>query len=319
MKAIGGYFELETKKGNDYHERALRLNTGRNAFEYIVMTRKYNKVYLPLYTCDVLMSSLDKLNLKYEFYSINEDLEPVFNRDLLTDEAFLYINYYGIKDDIVIKLASTYNNLIIDNTQAFFSTPIPGIDTFYSARKFFGVADGAYLYTTKRLNIRLVKDYSLDRMGHLLARIDKGAEFGYKIFRENDESLNLQDIKEMSELSSAILKGIDYNEVIRIRKENFNFLEESLKDLNDFKCNVNDRECPMIYPFLAKEGGRIRDLLIENQIYVACYWNSVLDMVADDSYEGHLTNNLLPLPIDQRYTFVEMQRIITIIKNFYGV
>lgn len=319
MKAIGGYFELETNKGNEYHDSALRLNTGRNAFEYILTVKEYKKVYLPFYTCDVLMTSLDKLNLKYEFYSVDENLEPLFNKNLLSDEAFLYINYYGIKDDTVIRLSGIYSNIIIDNTQAFFNTPIPGIDTFYSARKFFGVADGAYLYTTKKLNIGLAKDISLDRMGHLLGRIDKGAEFGYNLFRENDESLNLQDIKEMSALSSAILRGIDYNEVLRIRKENFNFLNQGLKELNGFKLNTDHIACPMIYPFLVKDGVNIREILIKNQIYVASYWNSVLDIVSPDSYESYLTNNLLPLPIDQRYTFAEMQRIINVIRSFYGV
>lgn len=34
-KAIGGYFELELRKGEHYHKDALRLNTARNCFEYV--------------------------------------------------------------------------------------------------------------------------------------------------------------------------------------------------------------------------------------------------------------------------------------------
>jgi hypothetical protein len=33
--SIGGYFELELSRGEEYHSDAIRLNTGRNAFEYI--------------------------------------------------------------------------------------------------------------------------------------------------------------------------------------------------------------------------------------------------------------------------------------------
>lgn len=43
MDAIGGYFELELRKGEHYHKDALRLNTARNCFEYILLARKYKK------------------------------------------------------------------------------------------------------------------------------------------------------------------------------------------------------------------------------------------------------------------------------------
>jgi len=33
--AIGGYFELELRDGNKYHNNAIRINSGRNAFEYL--------------------------------------------------------------------------------------------------------------------------------------------------------------------------------------------------------------------------------------------------------------------------------------------
>ena len=38
-------------------------------------------------------------------------------------------------------------NVIIDNVQAYFQRPIEGFDTLYSCRKYFGVPDGAVLYT----------------------------------------------------------------------------------------------------------------------------------------------------------------------------
>ena len=47
MEAIGGYFELELRKGGHYHKKALKLNTARNCFEYVLHVRHYCKVYLP--------------------------------------------------------------------------------------------------------------------------------------------------------------------------------------------------------------------------------------------------------------------------------
>ena len=65
QKAIGGYFELELPKGEEYHKSALSLNSARNCFEYILRVRKYKKVYLPYYTCEVILEPLKKLNIQY--------------------------------------------------------------------------------------------------------------------------------------------------------------------------------------------------------------------------------------------------------------
>ena len=65
MKAIGGYFELELQKNEEYHKDALSLNTGRNALEYILKANAYKKIYIPYFTCDVLLQPILKLKLKY--------------------------------------------------------------------------------------------------------------------------------------------------------------------------------------------------------------------------------------------------------------
>src|SRR5690606_8875362 len=103
-------------------------------------------------TCDVLLEPIQKLGIEYEHYHIDSVLEPLFDYSRVTEQsAFLYTNYFGLKDAFIESLASSAGNLIVDNAQSFFSRPIPGIDTLYSARKFFGVSDGAYLYCDTKL------------------------------------------------------------------------------------------------------------------------------------------------------------------------
>ena len=58
---IGGYFQLELNKDREYHDKAIALNTGRNALEYILRAKIFKKIYLPFYTCDVLLEPLKKL------------------------------------------------------------------------------------------------------------------------------------------------------------------------------------------------------------------------------------------------------------------
>lgn len=319
LKGIGGFLELELKPGEEYHRDAIRLNTGRNAFKYILRVRHYQKVYIPYYTCDAMLEPILNLKLEYEFYSIDKNFRPVFKfREMEENAVFVFTNYFGLCDNIVEAVYKECKNLIIDNAQAFFSLPIKGVDTFYSARKFFGVPDGAYLYTNKRLNKQLKTDTSYLRFEHLLGRIDVGAEEFYTSFKKNDQELGGQPIKTMSNLTQRLMQSIDYQYIAEKRKQNYNFLHRELESLNKLKLGSVTNSIPMFYPFLIEDGWQVKKRLIENKIFVANYWSNVLDWTDEETFENYLTNNLIPLPIDQRYGRKEMDQIIIKIKKSYG-
>ena len=300
--AIGGYFELELRKGEHYHKDALRLNTARNCFEYVLRVRKYTKVYIPYYTCDVMLEPLKKCNVAYEFYHINHQLEPDQDFNLQPTEAFLYTNYYGLKQRCVERLAQQYGKqLIVDNAQAFFAEALEGIDTFYSARKFFGVADGAYLYIDKLLDIELEQDQSYDRMIHLLKRADIGAEAGYADFRHNDDSLIGQPIKRMSKITEKILCSIDYESVKDLRRANYLALDSLLKNTNGIELHMDDDSVPMVYPYLTNDE-TLRQRLIDNRIFVATYWPNKEWQCA--GFDLILQKQLLPLPITTKFNMI---------------
>lgn len=313
MDAIGGYFGLELRQGEYYHKEALCLNSARNCLEYILRARNYTKIYLPYYTCEVILEPIKELNLEFEFYNINELLEPIMDYPLNNKEAFLYTNYFGLKQDCVKRLAKLYKNqLIVDNAQAFYAEPLEGIDTFYSPRKFFGVADGGYLYIDQKLDIELEQDYSYERMSHLLKRIDVSAEFGYNDFKKNDDSLINQPIKLMSNLTSKILSSIDYNSIISKRIENYLYLDSKLKNKNLIQLPLNNNNVPMVYPFLTDDI-LLKANLIANKIFVATYWPNVFDWTNEEDLEYNLAKQLLPLPIDQRYGIEEINKITELI------
>jgi hypothetical protein len=316
---IGGYFELELRKGTDYHSKALKLNTGRNAFEYILKSKSYRKVYLPYFTCDVMLEPIHKLGLESEFYHINEEFEPIFNySNVAPDETFVYTNYFGLFDHIVAKLVGKCPNLIIDNAQAFFSKPIKGIDTFYSARKFLGVPDGAYLFINNS-NHDLIKNCpfykSADRFEHLLKRIEMGAEEGYESFKNNSKSLVGEPIKKMSLLTQRILESIDYQFVAEQRRTNYKYLHDNLKGKNSLDLCSNELTVPMVYPFLTDKTD-LRTKLIKNNIFIATYWPNVLEWCDLNSLEHKLAKNILHLPIDQRYGKSEMKVIVDFLKRY---
>lgn len=294
IDAIGGYPELELRKGEHYHKGALRLNTARNCFEYILRARRYTKVYIPYYTCEVMLEPLIKCKVAYEFYHINEQLEPVETILLKPSEAFLYTNYYGLKQQCVERLAQTYDKrLIVDNAQAFFAPPLEGIDTFYSARKFFGVADGAYLYTDKLFDIELEQDQSFGRMSHLLIRADIGAEAGYADFRKNDDSLCGEPIKKMSRLTEKILCSIDYESMKIERRRIYEQLYKQLNQTNLLSIILDDKCVPLAYPYLTKDS-TLRQKLITERIYIPMYWPNIGNNIGLESW---LKSNLLSIPL----------------------
>lgn len=131
---IGGYFELELPQGAQYHRQAIKLNSGRHCLEYILRLRSYSKIWIPYYTCEVVLQPIKKLGLEYCFYHIDEMLEPIFDYYSLADnEAFLCTNYFGIKDHYVRSLPAK-SNIIIDNSMAFFAKPIPCNNSFICAK-----------------------------------------------------------------------------------------------------------------------------------------------------------------------------------------
>jgi hypothetical protein len=312
-KAVGGFPGIELNKLYEYYPGALHLNTGRNCLEYILKAKSYKKIYLPYYTCEVLLEPVNKLNVKFDYYHIDENLDPVFDSVLNDDEVFLYINYFGLKKNTVELLSGKFKNLIIDNTQAFFSKPLNGIDTFYSARKFFGVADGAYLFTDKILPDSFEQDYSYNRMEHLLIRTDKSAEDGFLSFSKNEYSLHRQPIKIMSNLTRALLENIDYEKVKKQRTDNFLLLHDKLRQINEFNIDLDSIDAPMTYPFLCSKGKEIKEKAAYNKIYIDTYWEHVLNKVNRDSLEAKLTNNLLALPVSQMYNSSEIDFVGTYI------
>jgi hypothetical protein len=311
--AIGGYFGLELHPGFCYHKDLMALNSGRNAFEYILRARGYRHIYIPYYSCDVILEPLRKLNITYDFYPIDEMLEPLSISGFNKNSAFLYTNYFGLKTAYVKKLARLIPNLIVDASQAFFALPLFGIDTFYSPRKFFGVPDGGYASCEIKLLDDFEEDHSADRFSHLITRIDKSANEGYADFKKNELDLSNQPIKKMSKLSNALLNSIDYHNCLKKRNQNFRYLHSHIKDYNGIGWIDDDMiDGPMVYPFYTNDNG-VRKRFAANQIYVAKYWPNVNDWVKGDSIEYGLCEHLLALPIDQRYGETEMKKIIEVI------
>ena len=83
-RAIGGYFELELNDfGTIYHDNLIKLNSGRNALEYILIQEGYEKVYVPYYTCDVTLQPLKRQNIDKYMHLLARNWMQVKNSDAI--------------------------------------------------------------------------------------------------------------------------------------------------------------------------------------------------------------------------------------------
>lgn len=309
MREIGGYIEFERNHGNEYHQGAIALNSGRHCLAYLIETKNIRKIHLPYYLCSSVREICDQYSVHINYYHIDENLTPEFNSSIGYDEYFYFVNYYGQFSNQFIKdLSNRISNLIVDNAQAFFQKPVEGIDTLYSCRKFFGVPDGAYLYTDKKLDRDLDRDISFKRMSYLLARYETNASDYYPEYISNNQLFTHEPIKLMSKLTENLLRGIDYRRVMSKREENFIFLHKKLAATN--RLIIQAPLGPYMYPFLTIDGLEKRKRMQKDKIYIPILWPNVLNVQTTRSLENEYAMNILPLPCDHRYSINDLEKML---------
>lgn len=315
MKEIGGYIEFEYYRKKMLYEDAIRLNCGRNSLAYLILAHNIKKIAMPKFMCDSCDGIFNKYKVEVQYYSIGSDFKP--NNLMLENDTWLYVvNYYGqLTNEYFIELSAKFKNLIIDNAQAYFQKPIENFNTIYTCRKFFGVTDGAILYTTQTLNQNFEQDVSYDRIGFLFGRFEKGAQEFYNDYVKNNASFSNEPIKFMSKITENFLRSVDYEKIRKIRNKNYNYLHKNLFEYNKLK-DLCIPDGAYMYPLLIENGAMIRKKMQEKNIYIPMLWPSVLKKCDSNDIEYYMANNILPLPVDQRYGIKEMKIIINEIIKF---
>ena len=65
-----------------------------------------------------------------------------------------------------------------------------------------------------------------------------------------------------------------------------------------------------MYPLHVENGAELRKELQKEKIYIPTLWPAVLDICREGELEYDMAKNILPLPVDQRYTTDDMQHIV---------
>ena len=313
LDAIGGYFALEPGRGAavEHLAGAAAFQSARAAFLALLESGRPACVHLPWFLCDSMREPLRQAGVSSRSYAIDGEFRPAPSLALERDEWLLVVNYFGLCDGVVADLRARHppEQIVVDNAQAFFAAPTRCRASLYSPRKFFGVPDGGFLHAP---GIE-PRDYRRDtasstRMAHLFKRLELGAEAGYADYVAAEASLSGQPPLRMSRLSEQLLAGADHAEVARLRRRNFALLDEHLAAHNELRWTLGAAQVPLCYPFLTARPG-LRAELRDARIYVAQYWRELGDPDrAVPARERRLAADLLPLPVDQRYSAETLMR-----------
>lgn len=308
-KEIGGYIELDKYKLPMLHEKAMALNCGRNALIYVCLAKNIKKLYVPYFICSSVTDALKKYDISFNYYNIDINFKPVIDNIIKTDEHIYFVNYYGQLNNVYIEeLKNKYRNIIVDNAQAYFQMPVEDVDTIYTCRKFFGVPDGAFVYTNQKLAQSLAIDESYKRMNFLLGRFERTASEFYEEYAKNNKLFANESIKIISKLTNNLLHGIDYEFVKNRRTKNYNYLFDKLVKIN--KLSLKRIEGAFAYPLYIDNGNALRKKLIAHKIYVPILWPNVITDELKGTLEYNIALNILPLPCDQRYDEEDMEYVI---------
>ena len=315
-KEYGGYLPLELSGGKEYYEgeHFAALNKARSAILLAILQGRFSKIFLPVFMCPSVAEFLQReSSVEIEYYNIDIDFLPI-NIQLRDKQCILWANYFGICGGGIRKLSEKYKSqLIIDNTQAFFCKPFGVAYLVYSCRKFFGVSDGAYLYQYNLTKQNFASSIS-NTAGYLLETYNYGTNAQYAQSLINEDKIKAEGLLSMSDLTHRILESIDYDNVLKIRISNFMKMHELLSVYNELDICLDNIDSPMVYPFVFTDD-KIREKLIEKHVYVPQWWKAVIDNNLANLFEKKLSKYLLPLPIDQRYTDLDIEKIADIVKE----
>ena len=317
MKSLGGFLELETNLNTEYHSGLLRFNSGRNALKVLLHSVDANKIFVPYFICQVVIDAIKEFPIEIEYYEIDDNFEIDFGKKMIpTDAWVICVNYFGIKQEYIKSLS--FANLIIDNSQAFFSKPIPSNHTFYSPRKFLGVPDGGYLSTSVEIKSNYPQDNSNERFSHLLKRVELGPEKAYLDFLKNEDLISEMKVLKMSKLTSKILNSVCTDTIINRRKENYKIYDSLLKEHNICQLSIHENDVPLGYIFVSKKKKKkkkknLRQILLQNKVYVPVYWPNLNTEFGENSLAHKLSEKLYCLPIDQGLDINDINKISNLI------
>lgn len=315
-------------------------DSGRSAIKVVsdVLDRE-ERVLLPEFICESVINCFDSDSI--DFYHLNSDftvdIESLKSKITKSTRLIFLMHYFGAvqPENILSKIRSLAdkNSCIVleDTTHSIFSAKRTiGDYVVASVRKWMPIAGGGVLYTVSdKLNLGNVtykKICDNKRSAGMVLKdlflhqgLDCNKEYR-EIFKMCEESLDERnDIYQISDFSRFIISCMDVRDIIARRQSNYRYLLGKLRRINMLpEVEIKKTECPLVFPVRIKNRDAVRQLLMEKKIYCAVHWPFDGLMQADRNFAKKNAEELISLPIDQRYRETDMDYLADVLTASRG-
>lgn len=348
--SIGGEMEIFPSmfvgqgKGNVWPDFGkslmLRCDTGRSALHLALQHWRAahagatGKVWLPEYVCHSILETVLHAGLPYAYYC---DLPGA--TCLLTCpepaacDLVVIVHYFGSINRAALNwlesAARSGFKVLEDCVQAPYSLLAgrSGDYVIVSMRKWWPVSDGAALYLNAEEFVAELlptdeKFISRRMAAQLLRATGRGEDCYLRWIHDSEELLRYSLPRCCSWISQRLLAGIDVHRANQKRVANWRHFDSLLVG-NEQQTFVVGRvfdalaegEVPLVYPIRVdgRRRNQLRTWLAERRIYCPIHWR--LDDVTSESSRT-LSEEILSIPIDQRYGEPEMRRVAGALTDF---
>jgi len=295
---VGGFPCLAPR--DQYPDGVYYLNSARSCLHQFLKAAKPEIVYFPRFVCPSFLSYANRLDIKFEFYSIDEHFLPLVS-DLSvanTNSLIVYVNYFGICSAQVEYVINKFGRqrVIIDNSQSYSFEKENSLATIYSPRKFFPLSDGGILFSD--LKVDLCAEFSSINLNYFEEKIRGHHDIAYASFKTSENELAAMGPLALGEYSLRLLESfLSDKHLLTMRETFFRELDELFgsKNLIKYAFDSKNKNFPLCYP-LQTTVAIPASKLVEKKVFSAVYWPTLNDSELNN-FELKLKNQTIFLPL----------------------
>lgn len=329
---IGGLFGLEPpfmEKGKEASPFAgCSLDyflSARCALYTVCQSLKPRRAWLPSYLCSAILDPFRNLSVPIRYYDAGPNFQAGTGwiAEVGPGDLVLLIHYFGFPNTTfpAALLKRRGAVLIEDGSQGLFvKQQYPESSCIvYSPRKFLGVPDGGLMASLRghSFDLGILESPPAEWWKSALVVAQMRREFDllgresrwFPLFRQVEENFPLGPYRS-SDLTKVLMEtGTDYPFIKRTRRQNYLALLERLKQYALLP-ELDGETVPLGFPVCVD--ARLRDKVLEilygQRIYAPVHWR-IEGIVPEEHCESHsLSQRILTLICDQRYTISDMAR-----------
>lgn len=293
---------------------------------YHLLNQRAQRLWVPSYICSDVIAAATKARVTISYYPVGANLAPnleFLDENIRPGDYAMVVCYFGRPlDQGVYDLVARHPDVvwIEDRAQALWIADTRVLNyTLYSPRKVIGVPDGGIVIShadaiPPSLPQEMHTSFTFMVPSLWRAEDPEGLHAAecYQLYKTKEAEQRPGDLP-MSRLTQARLMTIDLQPLINARQRNYQHLETSLGAYAFYSQSCSKLNyAPFGFPIRLKSLDPVLSGLHRAKIFAARYWANLPSSPKDCPHAHKVSQQLLMLPCDHRYTQADMEYIIEV-------